>query len=161
MARFARGGAILCGWVPGGGRVARVVKSASAVVLPESAGPQSRTTCGKKRGFKGFYLKYGLDCLVCAKFVDSHVGDRVLDGPASGGKGSKGRNELDCTRGKSANAVVLPENAAPHSRITCGQDHLRHITHRCFTRSHVTHNLLYTRLRGIILSSHAIILGGT
>ena len=28
--------------------------------------------------------------------------DRVLEGPASGGKGSKGRNWLDCIRGKSA-----------------------------------------------------------
>ena len=26
--------------------------------------------------------------------------DRVLEGPASGGKGSKGRNWLDCIRGK-------------------------------------------------------------
>ena len=26
--------------------------------------------------------------------------DWVLDGPASGGKGSKGRNQLDCIRGK-------------------------------------------------------------
>ena len=29
-----------------------------------------------------------------------HCEGRVLDGPASGGKGSKGRNELDCIRGK-------------------------------------------------------------
>ena len=35
--------------------------------------------------------------------------DRVLDGPASGGKGSKGRNELDCIRGKGHEAPYLPD----------------------------------------------------
>ena len=30
----------------------------------------------------------------------SECEDRVQDGPASGGKGSKGRNYLDCIRGK-------------------------------------------------------------
>ena len=31
---------------------------------------------------------------------DERCEDRVLDRPASGNKGSKGRNELDCIRGK-------------------------------------------------------------
>ena len=34
--------------------------------------------------------------------------DQVFDGPASGGKGSKGRNELDCIRGKRHKGLCLP-----------------------------------------------------
>ena len=33
--------------------------------------------------------------------------DRVLGGPASGEKGSKGRNELDCIRGKGVRALIF------------------------------------------------------
>ena len=32
--------------------------------------------------------------------IKSNKEDRVLDGLASGGKGSKGRHQLDCIRGK-------------------------------------------------------------
>jgi len=42
--------------------------------------------------------------------------DRVLDGPASGGKGSKGRNELDCIRGKGVRSQSLC-GAASHSTL--------------------------------------------
>ena len=43
----------------------------------------------------GGQVGFSADCLrwvVCE--------DRVLDGPASGDKGSKGMNQLDCIRGK-------------------------------------------------------------
>ena len=33
--------------------------------------------------------------------------DRVLDGSASGGKGSNGRNELDCIRGKGGRPMAF------------------------------------------------------
>ena len=38
-----------------------------------------------------------------------HCQHRVLDGPALGGKGSKGRNWLDCIRGKRRKGPDLPE----------------------------------------------------
>jgi len=41
----------------------------------------------------------GVGCAACA--------DRVLDGPASGKKGSNGRNELDCIRGKGVRALIF------------------------------------------------------
>ena len=41
--------------------------------------------------------------------------DRVRDGPASGGKGSKGRNYLDCIRG---NGLHLPEEILSLNCIT-------------------------------------------
>ena len=34
--------------------------------------------------------------------------DQVLDGPASGGKGSNGRNKLDCMRGKGEGVHLSP-----------------------------------------------------
>ena len=33
--------------------------------------------------------------------------DQVLEGPASGGKGSKFRNQFDCIRGKGVRALVF------------------------------------------------------
>ena len=39
--------------------------------------------------------------------------DRVLDGPASGGEGPKGRNSLDCTRGE---GLAAAENARAQGR---------------------------------------------
>ena len=44
-----------------------------------------------------------------------HCEDRVRDGPASGKKGSKGRNYLDCIRG---NGLHLPEEILSLNRIT-------------------------------------------
>ena len=38
--------------------------------------------------------------------------DRVLDGPASGEKGSKGRNELDCIRGPQRSGAQIPRNTS-------------------------------------------------
>ena len=58
---------------------------------------------------------------------DTHCEDRVLDGPASGGgKGSKGRNELDCIWGLKhthTRVGVLPGVALPFKRL---QGYLAH-----------------------------------
>ena len=43
--------------------------------------------------------------------------DRVLDGPASGEKGSKGRNELDCIRGKGVRALIVFFFITPQPRV--------------------------------------------
>ena len=45
--------------------------------------------------------------------------DRVLDGPASWEKGSKGRNWLDCIRGKGVRALRAsqPTNIGPASGV--------------------------------------------
>jgi hypothetical protein len=43
-----------------------------------------------------------VSCVTCCE-------DRVRDGPASGEKGSKGRNYLDCIRGKRRKGTYLPE----------------------------------------------------
>jgi len=39
--------------------------------------------------------------------------DRVPDGPASGGKGSKGKNSLDCIRGKGVRPQAPPPPLTP------------------------------------------------
>ena len=49
--------------------------------------------------------------------------DRVLVGPASEEKGSKGRNELDCIRGKRRKGRTLIRSRSgpgPQTRIRCG-----------------------------------------
>ena len=40
--------------------------------------------------------------------------DRVLDGPASGEEGSKGRNWLDCIRGKGVRALIFRKESCQH-----------------------------------------------
>ena len=42
-----------------------------------------------------------------SKTTPTSCEDRVLDGPASGGKGSKGRNELDCIRKMREGVTIL------------------------------------------------------
>ena len=46
--------------------------------------------------------------------------DRVLDRPASGGKGSKGMNSLDCFRGKGVRARIFRRDNRLVGHVMCG-----------------------------------------
>ena len=56
-----------------------------------------------------------------------HCEDRVLDGPASGRRGNKGRKSLDCIRGKGVSTTI--QNGASSACPPTALESTRHIQH--------------------------------